>query len=251
MHYHIGFSCASFSDEIDSVILTGDPDRASYIAEHFFHSAKLLSEKRGLSSFEVEHKNGRKLLVCTSGMGGPSTSIVVNELAKQGIKKIIRVGTSGAIADRVKTGDLVITKASLCEQGAANDIVPESYPAAADPFLTVHLCEKAKEMGMAFHLGLTASVDTFYEGQERVDSSFNKALLPRHIGKTELYRALQILNFEMESGTLFKQCLAYGIQAACVCAIIAQRNESEQVDQSVKQKAVDQAIRLAVAEMVD
>ncbi len=67
-------------------------------------------------------------------MGAPSLSIVVNELIQVGIKTIIRIGTCGAIQNRIKIGDIIISQAALCRQGAANDIAPPEYPAVADPF---------------------------------------------------------------------------------------------------------------------
>jgi uridine phosphorylase len=140
---------------------------------------------------------------------------------------------------------VVISRASLCRQGAANDIAPAEYPAAADPFLTVALARAARELGADYHIGITASVDTFYEGQER-SASANPHLLRWLRGITDEYRHLNVLNYEMESGTLFKMAGVYGFAAGCVCGVVAQRTSGEQVVLEQKGVAVANAIAIAV-----
>lgn len=171
-YYHIGFGKGDLGATPPTLaILSGDPDRASLIAQKWLHDSKVLSENRGLASYLGNLPNGRPVISATSGMGAPSLSIVVNELVQVGIRTIIRVGTCGSIQDHVRPGSVVISQAALARQGAANDIAPPEYPASADPFLTLALVEAAKAQGIEYHLGITASVDTFYEGQERTDSA--------------------------------------------------------------------------------
>jgi uridine phosphorylase len=190
--------------------------------------------------------NGKPILVATSGMGAPSLSIVVNELVQVGIKRFIRVGTSGSIQPFISVGDIVISQGSLCRQGAALDIAPPEYPAVADPFLTVALVETARQLNIPYHLGITASVDSFYEGQERTESSANPYLQSWLRGITADYRQLNILNYEMEVGTLFKMAGVYGFQAACVCAIVANRTAGESIVLADKEAAVERAIAVAM-----
>jgi uridine phosphorylase len=178
-------------------------------------------------------------------MGASSLSIVVNELVQVGIRQIIRIGTCGSIQAHVPVGSIVISSAALCRQGAANDIAPIEYPAAADPFLTVALVKAAQELEIEHYVGITASVDTFYEGQERTDSA-NPHLMRSLHGITEEYRRLNILNYEMESGTLFKMASVYGFAAACVCGVVAQRTVGENVILEQKDVAVKNAIAVAV-----
>ncbi len=248
--YHLGFSRRQLGSPAPSLaLLCGDPGRSRQIAEATpgLTLARALSQRRGLDSFVVRLADGRPLLVATSGMGAPSLSIVVNELIQVGIRQIIRIGTCGSIAAGVETGSLVISRGALCRQGAADDIAPPEYPAAADPFLTIALVEAARRLGVTWHLGLTASVDTFYEGQERSDSSANPHLLRWLQGITEEYRRLNILNYEMEAGTLFKMAGVYGFAAACICAVLADRRRGEAVDENRKEQAIEAAIRVAVA----
>ncbi len=246
--YHIGFGRSDLGEPTATIaLLCGDPQRARRIAQETqgVDCLKTLSENRGLHFYLCALKNDQTFIAATSGMGAPSLSIVVNELAQVGVRTIIRVGTSGSIADQVKSGSLVISQAALCRQGAAADIAPVEYPAAADPFLTVALVEAAQKLGIEHHLGLTASFDTFYEGQERTDSA-NPFLLRRLRGVNEEFRQLNILNYEMEAATLFKMGLVYGFSAGCVCAVLAERTSGEQVCIEKKQQAENDAARVAL-----
>ncbi|MGD2179663.1 nucleoside phosphorylase [Lusitaniella coriacea] len=246
-HYHLGFDLADLGSPLPKLaLLSGDRDRTKTIAQTHLKNSRLLSKNRGLDSYLGYLKNGQPVLSATSGMGAPSLSIIVNELVQVGITQIIRIGTCGSIQPNVKVGSVVITQAALCRQGAANDIAPPEYPASADPFLTVALVKAASTLGIDHHLGITASVDTFYEGQERTNSSANPHLLRHLQGITEEYRQLNILNYEMESGTLLKMAGVYGFSAACICAVVAQRTEAETVALERKEEAVERAIRIAV-----
>lgn len=244
--YHIGFGVDDLGANPPTIaLLCGDPDRAAYIANTYLKSVKMLSEHRGLNSYAGELANGRRVLSATSGMGAPSLSIVVNELVQVGIKTIIRIGTCGSIQKHVLPGSIVISSAALCRQGAANDIAPVEYPAAADPFLTVALANAARALNVDHHVGITASVDSFYEGQERSESA-NPHLQRWLRGITDEYRHLNVLNYEMESGTLFKMGGVYGFAAGCVCGVVAQRTEGENVVLEAKAGAVENAIRVAI-----
>jgi uridine phosphorylase len=244
--YHIGFGRDDLGSQPPTIaLLSGDPERARLIARNHLQDVRLLSENRGLNSYVGRLTNGRPVLSATSGMGAPSLSIVVNELVQVGIRQIIRIGTCGSIQAHVPVGSNVITSAALCRQGAANDIAPVEYPAAADPFLTVALVKAARELGVEHYLGITASVDTFYEGQERTDSA-NPYLMRSLQGITEEYRRLNVLNYEMECGTLFKMAAVYGFAAACVCGVVAQRTVGEGVILEQKGVAVERAIAVAV-----
>lgn len=246
-HYHIGFGKGNLGGNLPKVaLLSGEPERSRYIAQKYLQNVRLLSDYRGLNSYLGDLPDGKPILAATSGIGAPSLSIVVNELIQVGITQIIRVGTCGSIQSHVCVGSLVITQAALCRQGAANDIAPLEYPAAADPFLTVALVQAARELRLDYHLGITASVDTFYEGQERLESSANPYLQPWLQGITAAYRHLNILNYEMEAGTLFKMAGVYGFAAGCVCAVVAQRTEEERVILEHKEIAVENAIKVAL-----
>jgi uridine phosphorylase len=244
--YHIDFGREDLGSLSPTIaLLSGDPQRANFIAQTYLHDVRILSENRGLHSYLGYLPNGKPVLSATSGMGAPSLSIVVNELVQVGIQKIIRIGTCGSIQPHIPVGSIVISSAALCRQGAANDIAPVEYPAAADPFLTVALVNAAQELKIAHYLGITASVDTFYEGQERTNSA-NSNLIRKLEGITEEYRQLNILNYEMEAGTLFKMAGVYGFAAAAVCGVVAQRTVSEDVISTSKDMAINNAIITAI-----
>lgn len=245
--YHLGFGRADLPAGTEVALLSGDPSRSRLIATEHLGGGRELSSHRGLDSCIGTLDDGRSVICATSGMGAPSASIVVNELVQIGVRTIIRIGTSGSIQDHVRSGDVVIANAALTDQGAADDIAPARYPAAADPFLTVTLANAADGLGIAHHVGSVASVDTFYEGQERTESSANPNLLRRLRGTVEEYAVLGLLGFEMECGTLLKMGGVYGFSAGCVLGIVAQRTDDERPDPTAAEGAVDAAIRTAVA----
>ena len=246
-HYHIGFGADDVPDGTSIVLLSGDPARSELIATKYLSDSVLLARSRGLDAFSARLPSGAPVLCATSGMGAPTMSIVVNELVQVGVRTVIRIGTSGSIRDEVRAGTIVIASGALTNQGAADDVAPPQFPAVADPFLTVALAGAADELGVERHVGVVASTDTFFEGQERSESSANPNLLRRLRGMIDEYHGLGILSFEMEAGTLFTMGAVYGIRTAAVLGIIAQREEAEQPDLSAKDSAVDADVRVAIA----
>lgn len=244
--YHLGFGPEDLDEGTTIALLSGDPGRSELIATEHLNDGRTLARNRGLDAFAARLPDGSPVVCATSGMGAPSASIVVNELVQAGIDTVIRIGTSGSIQRHVSSGSVVIASAALTNQGAALDVAPAAYPAAADPFLTVALAGAADRLGVDHHVGVIASVDSFYEGQERTESSANPHLLRRLRGMIDEYADLGILSFEMEAGTVFTMGGVYGFRAAAVLAIVAQRHEDESVDLDAKDRAVDDAIRVAV-----
>jgi uridine phosphorylase len=247
MAHHIGFDASDLDDGTTIALLSGDPGRSELIATSHLADGRELARNRGLDAFAAALPGGAPIVCATSGMGAPSMSIVVNELVQVGIRTIIRVGTSGSIQDHVRAGSIVIGSGALTNQGAALDIAPPEFPAVADPFLTVALADAAAALGVDHHVGVMASADTFYEGQERWQSSANPHLLRRLRGMIDEYRDLGVLNFEMEAGTLFKMGVVYRFAAAAVVGIIAERNAAEEPDTAITGTAVDNAVRVAIA----
>jgi uridine phosphorylase len=245
--YHIGFGVRDLPDGASIALLSGDPARSELLATSRLAAGRALARNRGLDAFVAELPGGAPVVCATSGMGAPSMSIVVNELVQVGITTVIRIGTSGSIQPHVRAGEVVIASGALTNQGAAADVAPPEFPAVADPFLTVTLAAAAAELEVPHHVGVMASVDTFFEGQERAGSSANPHLLRRLRGMIDEYHDLGVLNFEMEAGTLFKMGLVYGFAAGCVCAIIAQRDVAEEPLLELKDAAVARAIDVAVA----
>ena len=103
------------------------------------------------------------MIVCSTGIGGPSTSIAVEELAQLGIRTFLRIGTTGAIQPHINVGDVLVTTASVRLDGASLHFAPMEFPAVADFECTTALVEAAKSVGATTHV-VTASSDTFYPG---------------------------------------------------------------------------------------
>jgi uridine phosphorylase len=244
--YPLGFGAGDLDDGTSIALLSGDPSRSEVIATEHLAGMRVLSRHRGLDAFAATLPGGAPVVCATSGMGAPSMSIIVNELVQVGIDTIIRVGTSGSIREDVRIGSVVIGSGALTNQGAALDIAPVEFPSVADPFLVVTLAEAARRLGIDHHVGVMASTDTFYEGQERTESSANPQLLRRLRGMIDEYHDLGVFNFEMEAGTLFKMGTVYGFAAGAVVAIIAQRNEAEAPDVDAIETAVANAIAVAI-----
>ncbi len=205
-------------------VLPGDPGRVPKIAELLDDSVPLASQ-REYTSYRGR-AGGVPIVVCSTGIGGPSTSIAVEELAQLGVRTFLRVGTTGAIQPGIAVGDVIITTGSVRLDGASGHFAPIEYPAVADHACTSALAAAAAAAGITAHLGVTVSSDTFYPGQERYDtvSGFvHKGLR----GSREEWQALHVLNYEMESATLFTQCSVNGWRAGMVAGVLVNRTEQE------------------------
>lgn len=233
--YHIGLSQEMIEDA-EYVLLPGDPGRVEALAKVFDPKAKFLKSNREYTSY-LANFHGNKILVCSTGMGTPSTGIGIEELAMIGVKYYLRVGTCGGIQEYTNVGDVVVSTGAVRLEGTSTNYAPIEYPSVASFEFTGDLVAGAKQSGITHHVGITASTDTFWPAQERYDN-FSGYLLRRFRGSMEEWRALNVLNFEMEAAAVFVMCSAFGLQAACVCGIIAKRVESEKVDLDHKDLSV-------------
>jgi uridine phosphorylase len=238
-------------------LLPGDPARSATIAERIAtltggpRAAQPLAQKREFCTYLAEIR-GAKVLVTSTGIGGPSASIAVDELAQLGVQTFLRVGTTGAIQDAIALGDVVITTASVRLDGASTHYAPIQYPAVAHHEVVLALILAAKRvtgpLGFQYHVGITASTDTFYQGQERFDPS---RYVPRHLqGMTEEWRRLRVLNYEMESSTLLTLTSAFGLRGGCVTGVINTRATDQAITPEQLRVGEDHAIRVAI-EAVD
>ena len=188
-------------------ILPGDPGRVSKIAERFDDPTPLAANREYTSY--LGFTGGTPVVVCSTGIGGPSTSIAVEELAQLGVRTFLRVGTTGAIQPDIAVGDVIVTTGSVRMDGASLHFAPLEYPAVAHFDCVTALVHAAREAGHTAHVGITVASDTFYPGQERYDtvSGYVRRSLQ---GSREEWAQLHVLNYEMESATLFTQCAANG-----------------------------------------
>jgi len=203
-------------------LLPGDPFRSQIIAEAISAAYGTRNEKlawkREFCTYLTEI-NGKKLLVTSTGIGGPSTSIAIDELAQLGVSTFIRVGTTGAIQDYINIGDVIITSGSVRLDGASTHYAPIEYPAVAHYEILNALIEGAKKTKVKYHVGITASSDTFYPGEERYDS-FTKYVLRRFQGATKEWQKLNVLNYEMESSTVLTLTASMGLRGGCITGVV-------------------------------
>ena len=224
-------------------IVPGDPDRVEKIAALMDKPVKLASH-REFTTWRAE-LDGKPVIVCSTGIGGPSTSIAVEELAQLGIRTFLRIGTTGAIQPHINVGDVLVTTASVRLDGASLHFAPLEFPAVADFECTTALVEAAKSIGATTHVGVTASSDTFYPGQERYDTYSGRVV--RHFkGSMEEWQAMGVMNYEMESATLLTMCASQGLRAGMVAGVIVNRTQQEIPNAETMKQTESQAVKIVV-----
>jgi len=205
------------------VLLPGDPARVGKIASNW-DTRKEIASHREYHTMTGTYK--KVPLSCTStGIGAPSLAIGVDELSRIGADTFIRVGSTGALQKGMHLGDLVITTGAVRLDGASKDFVIPEYPAVANYEVVMALIEAAEELKAPYHVGITASTDTFYTGQSRpaLDGympSFKERVL-------EDMQKARVLNFEMESGCLLTMASIFEKRAGAVCFVVANRATDE------------------------
>jgi len=227
-------------------LVPGDPERVEKIAT-LLDDPQLLASHREFTSW-LGSLDGTSIVVCSTGIGGPSTSIAVEELAQLGIRTFLRVGTTGGIQPEVKAGDVIVTTGSVRLDGASHHFAPPEFPAVANFACTEALVAAARDSGAGIHVGITASTDTFYPGQERYDT-FSGRVVQRFRGSLEEWQSMGVLNYEMESATLLTMCASSGLRAGCVAGVILTRDQAEipsletigDIESNVVQVVVDAA----------
>ncbi len=179
------------------VILPGDPKRCALIAE-YLDDPELIADNREFITY-TGTLNGERVSVTSTGIGGPSASIAMEELYRCGADTFIRVGTCGGMQPEIKSGDVVIATGAVRMEGTSKEYAPIEYPAVPDLDVTNALVKAASEMGVPFHTGVVQCKDAFY-GQhepERMPVSYELE------NKWEAWKKLGCLASEMESAALF------------------------------------------------
>ncbi len=179
------------------VILPGDPKRCKKIAEHF-QDAKIIADSREFVTY-TGYLEGEKVSVTSTGIGGPSASIALEELVLAGADTFVRVGTCGGIELNVCGGDAVIATGAVRNEGTSREYAPIEFPAVADLEVTNALVQSAKRLGYNYHAGIVQCKDAFY-GQhcpERMPVYYELE------NKWEAWKRLGVLASEMESAALF------------------------------------------------
>jgi uridine phosphorylase len=202
----------------------GDPGRVERIAAPW----KGVREVCNLREYRIlvgEHE-GVRLAAASTGIGAPSTAILVEELAKIGVRTFIRVGNSGGLSPGLEVGDLVITTGAVREDGTSRSYVSADYPAVASYEVVTALVAAAQERGVHFQAGITWSIDAFYARNAILapDGSLQSMSVDgyRPPGLEERIRNLQearVLNCEMEAGVLLTLAGLFGLRAGAICVV--------------------------------
>ena len=179
------------------VILPGDPKRSEKIARHF-EDAMLVADSREFVTY-TGYLDGEKVSVTSTGIGGPSASIAMEELALSGADTFIRVGTCGGIDLDVKGGDIVVATGAVRMEGTSREYAPIEYPAVPDYEVTNALVESCRELGLPCHVGVVQCKDAFYGQHEPERMPVSYELL----NKWEAWKRLGCKASEMESAALF------------------------------------------------
>ena len=207
-------------------ILPGDPGRCEKIAA-YFDSPALVQSNREYTTYSG-YLLGEKVSVCSTGIGGPSAVIAMEELHNIGADTFIRVGTCGGIALQVKSDDVIIATGAVRMEGASREYAPIEYPAVSDYRVQTALVQAAQALGKPWHAGVVQCKDSFY-GQH------NPGRMPvsyELLNKWEAWKRLGVLASEMESAALFCCAAALGVRCgSCFHVIWNQEREAAGLDQ--------------------
>jgi len=214
--YHIGFDDTHGAKY---AILPGDPGRVEKIAS-FLENPRFYCQNREYTTWlgELSPSKGGKqtIMVMSTGMGGPSTAIGVEELYQTGVRNFIRVGTCGGMALPVTGGDIVIATGAIRMEGTSREYVPIEFPAVANLYITNALVQAAKNVGIPYHAGIVQCKDSFYGQHSPARMPAGKELMD----KWDAWLKAGCLASEMESATLYIVSQVLGARAGCVLNVI-------------------------------
>lgn len=199
------------------VILPGDPGRCASIAK-YFDDPVLIADNREFVTY-TGYLDGEKVSVTSTGIGGPSAAIAMEELVECGADTFIRVGTCGGMELTVKGGDIVVATGAVRMEGTSKEYAPIEFPAVPDFYVTNALASAAEELGCTFHTGVVQSKDSFY-GQHSPEI---KPVSYELQNKWEAWLRLGCLASEMESAALF--IVANYLRVRCGAAFLALGNQ--------------------------
>jgi DeoD family purine-nucleoside phosphorylase len=212
----------------------GSHERARIIAAHL-ENARLVSDNRGYLVYTGTYA-GVRMTVSSTGMGGPTTAICIEELGRLGANTFIRVGSCGLFQDYLTVGDVVISTGTFRDGGTANGYLPIEFPAVADFQVTTALVEAAAGLGLSTYVGLGAAGDAFYA--------------PPDPAKRAMLRQAGVISAEMESDTLYIIAALRGWRAGALFASDGTSTETKPTwGKEAYRKGEEAAIRIALEGM--
>lgn len=237
LQYHIG--CGK-EDVGGYCLLPGDPGRCEMIAQHL-DNAKLIAQNREYLTY-TGTLMGESVSVTSTGIGGPSAAIAMEELVELGVHTFIRVGTCGGIHESVRSGDIVIATGAIRHEGTSREYAPIEYPAVPSYDVLHALVASAEKAEQPWHAGVVQCKDSFY-GQH------NPARMPvcyELIQKWEAWKRLGVLASEMESAALFVVANSLAVRCGAVFSVVWNQ---ERIAAGVKEphnEDLEPVIRVAV-----
>jgi len=223
------------------VILVGDPARVEKVAA-LYDNACFIAENREFKTFTGE-LCGRKVSVCSTGIGGPSAAIAMEELHNLGADTFIRCGTCGGIDTDVRPGDIVVATAAVRFEHTSLEYAPSEFPAVSDFDIAFALKKAALSFGLPVHMGIVQSKDSFYGQHTPEKSPVSYELLQ----KWEAWKRLHVKASEMETAALFTVAAALGVRCgACFHVMWNQEREKLGYVDNVS-ASVDAAVKTAAA----
>jgi len=203
------------------VFLPGDPGRSEHIAK-LFDDPKLIANNREYCTY-TGTINGEKVSVTSTGIGGPSTAIAVEELIAIGADTFIRVGTSGGMQPEQIPGEMAITLAAIRDEGTTSHYMPMEFPAVADMQVTQALKQASINLGVPYRVGISQSKDSFYGQHEPERMPISERLLQRW----KAWKMGGAICSEMEASTLFVLGSIYKVRTGGIMLVAANQESDD------------------------
>lgn len=203
------------------VIMPGDPKRCALIAE-YLDNPVLMADSREYVTY-TGTLDGVRVSVTSTGIGGPSAAIAMEELVMSGADTFIRIGTSGGMDINVKSGDVVIANGAIRAEGTSKEYAPIEYPAVPDFDVTNALVESAKTLKQTYHVGVVQCKDSFY-GQHSPET---KPVGYELMNKWDAWVKLGCKASEMESAALFIVASYLHVRAGSVFLVLANQERAK------------------------
>ncbi len=223
-------------------ILPGDPGRCEKIAA-FLDDPHHVSVNREYNVYEGTLL-GERITVCSTGIGGPSAAIAMEELTACGADTFIRVGTCGGIATKVRSGDIVIASGAIRQDGTSVEYAPIEFPAVSNTEVLMALCEAAERSGDTYHTGVVQAKDSFYGQHSPARMPTSQKLLYQW----EAWKRLNTLASEMESAALFVAASHLDVRCGSVfCTVWNQERADAGLEGGLDEcHDTEKAIRVAI-----
>lgn len=236
--YHIGLKKG---DIAPFILLCGDPSRVKK-AMTLLDSCNEPIAHREYVTVTGKYK-GIPVSVMATGMGPDNTEMAIVEISQIVDKPtFVRIGTSGALQTSIRIGDFVISSGAVRMENTSTYFVTEQYPAVAHHEVTLALLEAASRLKLNSHMGITATASGFYGAQGRNTPFFK----PRNPDITNQLEKMNVLNFEMESSTLFTMASLANFRAGTVCAIIAERSANKFIDKETLTRVEIECVKMGL-----